>query len=331
MIITGKYPNLRMRRSRMHDWSRRLVQENNLSYNDLILPIFITEGKNKKIPIKNMPGVYRYSINYLSSIIDKALKKKIPMVALFPQTNNKLKDQFGSEALNENNLVCKASRYIKKKYKNKIGIMCDVALDPYTSHGHDGLYKNKKILNDETNEILIKQALIQAKAGCDVIAPSDMMDGRVLKIRKELDKNNLNDVQIISYAVKYASSFYGPFRDAVGSKSALKGDKNTYQMNFRNSDEALREVSLDIKEGADMIMIKPGMPYLDIIRSVKDNFKIPIIAYQVSGEYSSIRNAIKNKIIDEKSIIEILLSFKRAGANSIVTYFADQIDLNLFN
>jgi len=315
----------------MHDWSRRLVQENNLSYNDLILPIFITEGKNKKIPIKNMPGVYRYSINYLSSIIDKALKKKIPMVALFPQTNNKLKDQFGSEALNENNLVCKASRYIKKKYKNKIGIMCDVALDPYTSHGHDGLYKNKKILNDETNEILIKQALIQAKAGCDVIAPSDMMDGRVLKIRKELDKNNLNDVQIISYAVKYASSFYGPFRDAVGSKSALKGDKNTYQMNFRNSDEALREVSLDIKEGADMIMIKPGMPYLDIIRSVKDNFKIPIIAYQVSGEYSSIRNAIKNKIIDEKSIIEILLSFKRAGANSIVTYFADQIDLNLFN
>ena len=331
MIITGKYPNLRMRRSRMHDWSRRLVQENNLSYNDLILPIFITEGKNKKIPIKNMPGVYRYSINNLSSIIDKALKKKIPMVALFPQTNNKLKDQFGSEALNENNLICKALRYIKKKYKNKIGIMCDVALDPYTSHGHDGLFKNKKILNDETNEILIKQALIQAKAGCDVIAPSDMMDGRVLKIRKELDKNNLNDVQIISYAVKYASSFYGPFRDAVGSKSLLKGDKKTYQMNFRNRDEALREVSLDIKEGADMIMIKPGMPYLDIIRSVKDKFKIPIIAYQVSGEYSLIRNAIKNKIIDEKSIIEILLSLKRAGANSIVTYFADQIDLNLFN
>ncbi len=331
MIITGKYPNLRMRRSRMHDWSRRLVQENNLSYNDLILPIFITEGKNKKIPIKNMPGVYRYSINNLSSIIDKALKKKIPMVALFPQINNKLKDQFGSEALNENNLVCKALRYIKKKYKNKIGIMCDVALDPYTSHGHDGLFKNKKILNDETNEILIKQALIQAKAGCDVIAPSDMMDGRVLKIRKELDKNNLNDVQIISYAVKYASSFYGPFRDAVGSKSALKGNKKTYQMNFKNSDEALREISLDIKEGADMVMVKPGMPYLDIIRNVKNNFKIPIIAYQVSGEYSSIKNAIKNKIIDENSIIETLYSFKRAGASSIVTYFADQIDLNLFN
>ena len=331
MIITGKYPNLRMRRSRMYDWSRRLVQENILSYNDLILPIFITEGKNKKIPIKNMPGVYRYSINNLSSIIDRALKRKIPMVALFPQTNNKLKDQFGSEALNENNLVCKALRYIKTKYKNKIGIMCDVALDPYTNHGHDGLFKNKKILNDETNEILIKQALIQAKAGCDVIAPSDMMDGRVLKIRKELDKNNFNEVQIISYAVKYASSFYGPFRDAVGSKSALKGDKKTYQMNFRNNDEALREVSLDIKEGADMVMIKPGMPYLDIIRSVKNNFKIPIIAYQVSGEYSAIRSAIKNKIFDKKSIIEILYSFKRAGANSIVTYFADQIDLDSFN
>jgi len=315
----------------MYDWSRRLVQENNLSYNDLILPIFITEGKNKKIPIKNMPGVYRYSINNLSSIIDRALKRKIPMVALFPQTNNKLKDQFGSEALNENNLVCKALRYIKTKYKNKIGIMCDVALDPYTNHGHDGLFKNKKILNDETNEILIKQALIQAKAGCDVIAPSDMMDGRVLKIRKELDKNNFNEVQIISYAVKYASSFYGPFRDAVGSKSALKGDKKTYQMNFRNNDEALREVSLDIKEGADMVMIKPGMPYLDIIRSVKNNFKIPIIAYQVSGEYSAIRSAIKNKIFDKKSIIEILYSFKRAGANSIVTYFADQIDLDSFN
>ena len=331
MIITGKYPNLRMRRSRMYDWSRRLVQENNLSYNDLILPIFITEGKNKKIPIKNMPGVYRYSINNLSSIIDRALKRKIPMVALFPQTNNKLKDQFGSEALNENNLVCKALRYIKTKYKNKIGIMCDVALDPYTNHGHDGLFKNKKILNDETNEILIKQALIQAKAGCDVIAPSDMMDGRVLKIRKELDKNNFSEVQIISYAIKYASSFYGPFRDAVGSKSALKGDKKTYQMNFRNNDEALREVSLDIKEGADMVMIKPGMPYLDIIRSVKNNFKIPIIAYQVSGEYSAIRNAIKNKIFDEKSIIEILYSFKRAGASSIVTYFADQINLDSFN
>ena len=328
MIITGKYPNLRMRRSRKSDWSRRLIQENNLSYNDLILPIFLTDGSNKKIPINTMPGIYRYSINRLSQIIDKAIKKRIPMIALFPQTNSKLKDKFGSEALNEDNLVCKAIRYIKKKYKNDIGIMCDVALDPYTSHGHDGLIKNKKITNDETVNILIKQSILQASMGCDVIAPSDMMDGRIGQIRKELDKNNFSDVQIISYAVKYASSYYGPFRDAVGSKGSLKGDKKTYQMDFKNSNEALREVSLDIKEGADMVMVKPGMPYLDIIKNVKDNFKIPVLAYQVSGEYSLIRNAISKKIIDDKSIYETLIAFKRAGANAIVSYFADQIDLN---
>ena len=328
MIITGKYPNLRMRRSRKTDWSRRLIQENNLSYNDLILPIFLTDGSNKKIPINTMPCIYRYSINRLSQIIDKAIKKRIPMIALFPQTNSKLKDKFGSEALNEDNLVCKAIRYIKKKYKNDIGIMCDVALDPYTSHGHDGLIKNKKITNDETVNILIKQSILQASMGCDVIAPSDMMDGRIGQIRKELDKNNFSDVQIISYAVKYASSYYGPFRDAVGSKGSLKGDKKTYQMDFKNSNEALREVSLDIKEGADMVMVKPGMPYLDIIKNVKDNFKIPVLAYQVSGEYSLIRNAISKKIIDDKSIYETLIAFKRAGANAIVSYFADQIDLN---
>ena len=328
MIITGKYPNLRMRRSRKSDWSRRLIQENNLSYNDLILPIFLTDGSNKKIPINTMPGIYRYSINRLSQIIDKAIKKRIPMIALFPQTNSKLKDKFGSEALNEDNLVCKAIRYIKKNYKNDIGIMCDVALDPYTSHGHDGLIKNKKIINDETVNILIKQSILQASMGCDVIAPSDMMDGRIGQIRKELDKNNFSDVQIISYAVKYASSYYGPFRDAVGSKGSLKGDKKTYQMDFKNSNEALREVSLDIKEGADMVMVKPGMPYLDIIKNVKDNFKIPVLAYQVSGEYSLIRNAISKKIIDDKSIYETLIAFKRAGANAIVSYFADQIDLN---
>ena len=328
MIITGKYPNLRMRRSRKSDWSRRLIQENNLSYNDLILPIFLTDGSNKKISINTMPGVYRYSINRLSQIIDKAIKKRIPMIALFPQTNSKLKDKFGSEALNEDNLVCEAIRYIKKKYKNDIGIMCDVALDPYTSHGHDGLIKNKKIINDETVNILIKQSILQASMGCDVIAPSDMMDGRIGQIRKELDKNNFSDVQIISYAVKYASSYYGPFRDAVGSKGSLKGDKKTYQMDFKNSNEALREVSLDIKEGADMVMVKPGMPYLDIIKNVKDNFKIPVLAYQVSGEYSLIRNAISKKIIDDKSIYETLIAFKRAGANAIVSYFADQIDLN---
>ena len=331
MIITGKYPNLRLRRNRKSDWSRRLVQENNISVDDLILPIFLIEGKNKKIPIKSMPGVYRYSINKLGTIIDKAVNKKIPMVALFPYTNPKIKDEYGSEALNENNLVCQAIRYIKKRYKNNIGIMCDVALDPYTSHGHDGILKKNIILNDETVDILTEQALIQAQSGCDVIAPSDMMDGRIKKIRDKLDKNKLHDVQILSYAVKFASSFYGPFRDAVGSSKSLKGNKKTYQMDFRNKNESLREVALDIKEGADMVMVKPGMPYLDIIRSVKDNFKIPVMAYQVSGEYSLLQNAINKKIIDKKSIFETLMSFKRSGANAIVTYFADSIDLSSFN
>ena len=328
MIITGKYPNLRMRRSRKNSWSRRLVQENSLSYNDLILPIFLTDGSNNKIPIKSMPNIYRYSIDKLSKIIDKSIKKKIPMIALFPQTKIKLKNPLGSEALNENNLVCKAIRYIKKRYKNEIGIMCDVALDPYTSHGHDGLLKNNRIVNDETINILVKQSLLQASMGCDVIAPSDMMDGRIGKIRKELDKNKFEDVQIISYAVKYASSFYGPFRDAVGSKGALRGDKKTYQMDFKNTNEALREVSIDIKEGADMVMVKPGLPYLDIIKNVKEHFKIPVLAYQVSGEYSLIANGIKQGIIDDNVIYETLMAFKRAGSNAIISYFADQINLD---
>ena len=331
MIITGKYPNLRLRRNRKSHWIRKLVQENNLTSNDLILPIFLTEGINKKIPIKSMPDVFRYSINNLSLIIDRAIKRKIPMVALFPYTETRIKNSLGTEALNEDNLVCRAIRYIKKRYKNKIGIMCDVALDPYTSHGHDGIVKNNIILNDETLNILCQQAILQAKIGCDVIAPSDMMDGRIKKIRKSLDREKLQDVQIISYAVKYASSFYGPFRDAVGSSKSLKGDKKTYQMDFRNRNEAIREVSIDIKEGADMIIVKPGMPYLDIIRDIKDNFKIPVIAYQVSGEYSLIKNGINKNIIDEKSIIESLISFKRAGACSIITYFADTINLDLFN
>ena len=325
MIITGTYPKLRLRRNRRFDWSRRLIQENNLSVNDLILPIFITEGKKIKQPIKSMPDVYRYSIDNLNLILNKAIKYKIPMVALFPYTNKKLKNDKGSEAINENNLICQAIKYIKKKYKNKIGIMCDVALDPYTSHGHDGLLKKNEILNDETIEVLIQQAILQAKMGCDVIAPSDMMDGRIGKIRKALDLNGFNNIQIISYAAKYASSFYGPFRDAVGSKSMLKGDKKTYQMDYKNSNEALREVALDIKEGADMIIIKPGMPYLDVIKKVKDEFKIPVIAYQVSGEYSMIINAIKGNIINENAILESLLSFKRAGATGIITYFALKI------
>ena len=325
MIITGTYPKLRLRRNRRFDWSRRLIQENNLSVNDLILPIFITEGKKIKQPIKSMPDVYRYSIDNLNLILNKAIKYKIPMVALFPYTNKKLKNDKGSEAINENNLICQAIKYIKKKYRNKIGIMCDVALDPYTSHGHDGLLKKNEILNDETIEVLIQQAILQAKMGCDVIAPSDMMDGRIGKIRKALDLNGFNNIQIISYAAKYASSFYGPFRDAVGSKSMLKGDKKTYQMDYKNSNEALREVALDIREGADMIIIKPGMPYLDVIKKVKDEFKIPVIAYQVSGEYSMIINAIKSNIINENAILESLLSFKRAGATGIITYFALKI------
>ncbi len=325
-MITGKYPSLRLRRNRKNSWSRRLVSENNLSPNDFILPIFLIEGKNKTQPIKSMPGVYRYSINKLGIILDRAIKNQIPMVALFPYTPPKLKDDLGSEALNEDNLVCKAIKYIKKRYKNKIGIMCDVALDPYTKHGHDGILKSNNIMNDETIEILIQQSLLQAQIGCDVLAPSDMMDGRIGKIRKALDKENFKNTQILSYAVKYASNFYGPFRDAVGSKVALKGDKKTYQMDFKNYDEAIREVALDIKEGADMVMVKPGLPYLDIIRSIKNKFKIPVFAYQVSGEYSMLSNAVEKKIINKDAIFENLMSFKRAGANAIVSYYADRLN-----
>ena len=326
MIITGSYPNLRLRRSRKFSWSRRLVQDNNLSYNDFILPIFLTEGKTKKVPISSMPNVFRYSIDKLKSVVDKALKLGIPMVALFPNTNPKKKDEYGNEALNENNLVCQAIRFIKKNYKNEIGIMCDVALDPYTSHGHDGLIEKKYVMNDETIEILVNQSLLQAQMGCDVLAPSDMMDGRIGKIRKALDKHKFQDIQILSYAAKYASSFYGPFREAVGSKGSLKGDKKTYQMDYRNSDEALREVALDIKEGADMVMVKPGMPYLDIIKSIKEKFKLPVFAYQVSGEYSLIETAISKKLINKDAIYESLVAFKRAGANAIITYYADRLD-----
>ena len=328
-MITGKYPSLRLRRNRKAEWTRRLVEESSLSSNDLILPIFLIDGKNRIQSIKTMPGVFRYSIDKLSKIVDKAIFLRIPMVALFPYSNSKVKNKHGSEALNEDNLVCRAIRYIKKKYKNQIGIMCDVALDPYTSHGHDGLLKSGYVLNDETVEILIKQSLLQAEMGCDVIAPSDMMDGRIGKIRKALDKNGYQLIQILSYAVKYASSFYGPFRDAVGSKGLLKGDKKNYQMDYRNRLEALREVSLDIKEGADIVMVKPGMPYLDIISLVKSNFKIPVFAYQVSGEYSLINNGIKKGIINNNAILESLISFKRAGASAIVSYYADKIAKNL--
>ena len=328
-MITGKFPNLRLRRLRKFNWSRKLVQENNLSSSDLIYPLFVIEGKNKKKPIKSMPNVYQYSIDNLGSIVNTVIKNKIPMIALFPSTPSNKKDPFGNEALNENNLVCKAIKFIKKRFKNDIGIMCDVALDPYTSHGHDGVLKKNYVLNDETVNILKKQALLQAQMGCDVIAPSDMMDGRIGKIRKHLDKNNYHDVQLLSYAVKYASNFYGPFRDAVGSKKTLKSDKKNYQMDFANSNEAYREVALDIKEGADMVMVKPGMPYLDVIKSIKENFKIPVLAYQVSGEYSLIKNGIKNNLVNKEAILESLMCFKRAGASAIVTYFALEIVNNL--
>jgi len=328
MKSIGSYPSTRLRRNRKKNWSRRLVQENELSSNDLIWPIFIREGKNIKEPIETMPGVYRYSLDKIEKLVEGAINKKIPMIALFPNIPSSKKDNKASEALNKNNLVCKALRLIKKNYK-QIGLMCDVALDPYTIHGHDGVLKKNYVDNDETVKILVKQSILQAQMGCDVIAPSDMMDGRIGKIRKALDKNKFEDVQILSYAAKYASSFYGPFREAVGSNKSLKGDKKTYQMDFSNNLEALREISLDIKEGADMVMVKPGMPYLDIIKSIKENFKIPVFAYQVSGEYSLIKNAVNKKIISENSVIETLTGFKRAGASAIVTYFADKIAKSL--
>ena len=320
----GSYPGTRLRRNRKKDWSRRLVQENTLSTNDLIWPIFICEGKNVKESIKAMPGVYKYSIDRIERLIESAIDKKIPMVALFPNIPLSKKNNKGTEALNKNNLICKDLRLIKKNYK-EIGLMCDVALDPYTNHGHDGILKNNYVDNDETLKILVKQSILQADMGCDVIAPSDMMDGRIGEIRKALDKNGHQLVQILSYAVKYASNFYGPFRDAVGSKKLLKSNKKNYQMDFKNSNEAIREVALDIKEGADFVMVKPGMPYLDIIKTVKDNFKIPVFAYQVSGEYALIRNGINNKILNEDAIIESLVSFKRAGASAVVTYFAEEV------
>ena len=321
MKTAGSYPKTRLRRVRKSKWIRDLISENNISSNDLVLPIFVREGKNLIEPIKTMPGVNRYSIDKLSSILDKVRKFKIPMIALFPFTPTKKKNEIGSEALNPNNLICKSLRFIKKNYP-EIGIMCDVALDPYTSHGHDGVIIKNKIDNDETIKILIKQALLQAKMGCDIIAPSDMMDGRVGAIRRALDKKKFKDVCILSYAIKYASNFYGPFRDAVGSKSKLKTDKKTYQMDFRNSSESFREVGLDLKEGADMIMVKPGLVYLDIIKQLKKVFNVPILAYQVSGEYFMIKNALEKKIMNDDAVIESITAFKRAGAAAVVTYFA---------
>ena len=332
LFSSNNFPRIRMRRNRMSNFSRRLISENNISLDDLIYPIFITYGSNIKEEVVSMPGIYRYSLDLLHKEIEYISSLFIPAIAFFPKVQNALKTSDGKEALNKNNLICKAIE-ISKKVNPKLGVICDVALDPYTDHGHDGIIINNQIDNDETLSILCKQALVQAEAGCDIIAPSDMMDGRVGFIRDALDKNGFTNVQIMSYAAKYASAFYGPFRDAVGSNlSLLKKSKKSYQMDPANSDEALKEIALDISEGADMVIVKPGMPYLDIIFRVKQEFKIPTFAYQVSGEYSMIKNAIEKGWFDEDKIIfESLIAFKRAGCNGIITYFAPYIAKKLLN
>jgi porphobilinogen synthase len=314
---------VRMRRNRKSEWARRLVRENVLTTDDLIWPLFIVDGNNLRAPIASMPGVDRISVDQSVRDAERAVKLDIPCIALFPYTEPSLRDETGSEALNANNLVCQSVRAIKKEFPD-LGILCDVALDPFTSHGHDGLlHSDGRILNDETVALLVQQALVQAEAGCDIIAPSDMMDGRVAAIRDGLDRAGFGDVQIMAYAAKYASAFYGPFRDAIGSAKTLTGDKRTYQMDSANSDEALREVELDIAEGADMVMVKPGLPYLDIVRRVKDTFAMPTFAYQVSGEYAMIAGAANNGWIDgERAMMESLVAFKRAGADGVLTYFA---------
>jgi porphobilinogen synthase len=315
---------VRLRRNRKAEWARRLVRENVLTADDLIWPLFLVDGQNTRNAVGSMPGVERLSVDQAVRDAERAMKLGIPCIALFPYTEVSLRDETGSEAVNPDNLVCQAVRTIKKECP-ELGVLCDVALDPFTSHGHDGLIADGRILNDETVAVLVRQALVQAEAGCDIIAPSDMMDGRIGAIRAALDEAGFLDVQIMAYAAKYASAFYGPFRDAIGSAKTLTGDKRTYQMDGANSDEALREVELDIAEGADMVMVKPGMPYLDVIRRVKDNFAMPTFAYQVSGEYAMIAAASQNGWIDgERAMMESLLGFKRAGADGVLTYFAPQ-------
>jgi porphobilinogen synthase len=315
---------IRPRRNRKAEWARRMVRENVLTTDDLIWPLFVTGGHNLRTPVASMPGVDRLTVDQVVRDAERAMKLNIPCLALFPYTDPTLRDEQGSEAVNPDNLVCQSVRAIKKEFPG-IGLLCDVALDPFTSHGHDGLLEDGRILNDETVAVLVRQALMQAEAGCDIIAPSDMMDGRVGAIRQALDAAGFLDVQIMAYAAKYASAFYGPFRDAIGSAKTLTGDKRTYQMDSANSDEALREVELDIAEGADMVMVKPGMPYLDVLRRVKDSFGMPTFAYQVSGEYAMIAGAAQNGWIDgERAMMESLVGFKRAGADGVLTYFAPQ-------
>ncbi len=314
---------VRPRRNRKTDWTRRLLRENVLTVDDLIWPLFVAD--DTRSPIGSMPGVERLSIDQAVRAAERAAALKIPCLALFPYTNPDLRDHDGTEALNPENLVCRTVRAIKKAVP-EIGILCDVALDPYTSHGHDGLLREGVIANDETVEMLVQQALVEAEAGADIIAPSDMMDGRIGAIRGALDRASFTDVSIMAYAAKYASAFYGPFRDAVGSSATLVGDKRTYQMDAANSDEALREVELDIAEGADMVMVKPGMPYLDVLRRIKDTFAMPTFAYQVSGEYAMIMAAAQNGWLDgDKAMMESLIAFKRAGACGVLTYFAPRV------
>jgi len=319
------FPALRMRRLRRHDWTRRLIAENAVTPRDFIWPLFLIDGKKQREPIASMPGVERYSVDLAVKAAEEAASLGIPVVALFPHTDEKLKTPDGREGTNPKNLACRAVKAIKKAVPN-LGIMCDVALDPYTSHGHDGVLMGDYVANDETVDVLVRQSLAQVEAGCDILAPSDMMDGRIGAIRKALEKEGHKDVILLAYAAKYASAFYGPYRDAIGSAKSLKGDKRTYQMDPANTDEALREVALDIAEGADMVMVKPGMPYLDIVRRVKDTFQMPTIVYQVSGEYSMLNAAIERGWLDkDRVILESLLAFKRAGADGIITYFARDV------
>ena len=319
---TGGYPAIRMRRNRKAPWSRSLVAEHALSPCDLIWPMFVIEGANTRQPVASMPGIERLSVDLIVEAAKHAVELGIPAIALFPFTDPKKRTDDAREAFNGDNLVCRATRAIKKANLN-VGVMLDVALDPYTSHGHDGLLVGDEIVNDETNAALVKQSLVQAEAGADILAPSDMMDGRIGVIRSALEANGQQNVQLVSYAAKYASAFYGPFRDAVGSAGFLKGDKRTYQMDPANTDEALREVALDIAEGADMVMVKPGMPYLDIVRRVSETFSVPTLAYQVSGEYAMITAAADQGRLDlDKCMLESLMAFKRAGACGVLTYFA---------
>jgi porphobilinogen synthase len=322
-MIDGRFPGTRMRRNRYDTFTRRLVAENVLTVNDLIWPIFIVEGANQRIPVASMPGVDRVTLDLLAAHAEQAVSLGIPAIALFPATPPDKKNAEGTESANPDNLICAATRLLKQEFPD-LGLVGDVALDPYTDHGHDGVIRNGYVANDETLEKLTRQAVIQAQAGIDIIAPSDMMDGRVAAIRAALDAEGLIHTRIMSYAAKYASAFYGPFRDAVGSAKSLQGgDKKTYQMDPANGDEALREVALDIAEGADMVMVKPGMPYLDIIHRVKTRFSVPTFAYQVSGEYAMLAGAIERGWLDPtRAILEALLCFKRAGADGVLTYFA---------